>query len=139
MGIGCRKSGDPVQEGLDDIARAAHNRDAAALFERVTAGFQSGDGSSRADAESLVRRTFAAYEVLDVTLKDVSIERSESAAHARFRAELSGQPRRIGGLDGLFPRSSAYDFDVRLVPEDGRWKVAWASWHVASASSGPAP
>jgi hypothetical protein len=117
-----------VREGLDDMARAAHRRDAVALFERVTAGFQSDEGSSRADAEALVRRMFAAYEILDVTLSDVSIERSENAARARFRAQLSGQPRKIGGLDGLFPRSSIYDFDVRLVPEDGRWKVAWASW-----------
>ena len=128
-GAGCRKSGDPVRESLDDLARAAHRRDAGALFESVTAGFQSAEGSSRADAEALVRRMFAAYEILDVTLSDVSIERSENAARARFRAELSGQPRKIGGLDGLFPRSSVYDFDVRLVPEDGRWKIAWASWH----------
>lgn len=131
-GLGCRKSGDPVSESLDDLARAAHRRDAGALFERVTAGFQSGEGSSRADAESLVRRMFAAYEILDVTLSDVSIDRSENAARARFRAELSGQPRKIGGLDGLFPRSSVYDFDVRLVPEDGRWKVAWASWRAVA-------
>jgi hypothetical protein len=124
----CRKSGDPARESLDEMTRAAHRRDAAAVFDRVTAGFQSGDGSSRADAEALVRRTFAAYEILDVKLSNVSIERSENAARARFRAELSGQPRKIGGLEGLFPSTSAYDFDVRLEPEDGRWKVAWASW-----------
>jgi len=131
-GGGCRKSGDPVRESLDDLARAAHRRDAGALFENVTAGFQSGEGSSRADAESLVRRLFAAYEILDVTLSDIAVERSENSARARFRAELSGQPRKIGGLDGLFPRSSVYDFDVRLLPEEGRWKVAWASWHAVA-------
>jgi len=114
------------------MVRAAHRRDVSALFERVSAGFESGDGSSRADAQALLRRMFAAYEILDVTLSDVSIERSANAARARFRAELSGQPRRIGGLDGLFPRSSSYDFDVRLVPEDGRWKVEWASWRPIS-------
>jgi len=128
----CRKEGDPVRETLDEIARAAHRRDAAALFDRVSAGFESGDGSSRSDAEALVKRMFAAYEILDVTLSNVSIERSENTARAQFRADLSGQPRRIGGLDGLFPRSSTYDFDVRLVPEDGRWKVAWASWSPVS-------
>jgi hypothetical protein len=132
LATSCRKSGDPVRESLDDVTRAAHRRDAAALFERVTASFESGDGSSRADSEALVRRMFAAYENLDVTLSNVSIERSENAARARFRAELSGQPRKIGGLDGLFPRSSTYDFDVRLVPEDGRWKIAWASWSAVS-------
>jgi hypothetical protein len=66
--------------------------------------------------------------MLDVSLSDVQIERGENAARARFRAKLSGQPRRVGGLEGLVPSSSAYDFDVRLTQEGGRWKVAWASW-----------
>jgi len=132
LAAACGKSADPVRDCLDGVARAAHNRDSAALFERVTADFQSGEGSSRAEAEDLVRRTLAAYENLDVTLSDVRIERSDNAAHARFRADLSGQPRKIGGLDGLFPRSLSYDFDVRLVPEDGKWKIAWAEWREAA-------
>ena len=32
----------------------------------------------------------------------------------------------------LLPSSSRYDFDVRLVPEEGRWKVAWAAWQPVS-------
>jgi len=132
LAAACGKSSDPVRDCLDGVTRAAHNRDSAALFERVTADFQSGEGSSRAEAEDLLRRTFAAYENLDVTLSDVQIERSENAARAHFRADLSGQPRKIGGLDGLFPRTSSYDFDVRLVPEDGKWKIAWAEWREAA-------
>ena len=75
-----------------------------------------------------MRRYFAAYEILDVKMKDLTIERAPEAARARFRAELSGQPRKIGGLDGLLPSASTYNFDVRLVPDGKRWKVAWASW-----------
>jgi len=128
LALCCRQSGDPVRDCLDTLVRAAHDRDASAIFERVAADFQSGDGSSRADAQALVRRYFSAYESLDVTLHDVSIERSETAARARFRAELAGGPRRIGGLEGLVPRLSSYDFDVRLAPEEGKWKIAWAQW-----------
>jgi hypothetical protein len=128
LALACGKSGDPVRESLDALTRAAHHRDAAALFDCVTPDFQASDGSSRADAQALAARMFAAYEVLDVTLRDVTIERSENAARVRFRAQLAGQPRKIGGLDSFFPRSSTYDFDVRLVPEDGKWRVAWAQW-----------
>jgi hypothetical protein len=128
----CGKGSDPVRDCLEGVTRAAHKRDAGALFERVTADFQSGEGASRAQAQDLARRYFAAYEKLDVTLSDVQIERSDNAARARFRAELSGQLRKIAGLDALFPRSSTYDFDVRLVPEDGKWKIAWAEWREAS-------
>jgi len=129
----CGGSSDPVRGCLDGVAHAARDRDAAAVFDRVAADFQSGEGASRAEAQDLVRRYLAAYESLDVTLSDVQVERSDNAARARFRATLSGQPRRIGGLDALFPRSSTYDFDVRLAPEDGKWKIAWAQWREAGS------
>ena len=54
---------------------------------------------------------------------------------ARFRAEFSGQPRKLGGLDRFLPSASTYDFDVRLVPDGSRWKVAFASWEVVGGRS----
>ena len=39
---------------------------------------------------------------------------------------MSGQPRKIGGLEGLVPSSAAYDFELRLAPENGAWKVVEA-------------
>ena len=86
------------------------------------------DGSRRSDAEATIRRLFAGYEKLDVTLRDVQIERSEGAAIARFRVDLSGKPRAVGGLEGILPRTSSYRFELRLVPSGDRWLVAWASW-----------
>ena len=129
--LSCRRSGDPVRESLDAMTAAARSRDSSALFERVTSDFQGGEGMPRAEAEATVRRYFAAYEILDVSLSDVTIERSEGAALARFTAHLSGQPRKLGGLDALLPSASTYRFEVRFVPENGRWKAAWASWSPA--------
>jgi hypothetical protein len=128
--LSCRKSGDPIQECLDALVRSANARDADQFFQQVAADFGGADGSARADAEALLRRLFAGYENLDVTLRDVSIERAENAARVRLRADLSGQPRKLGGLDGFLPRTSSYDFDMRLAPDagSGKWKVAWASW-----------
>jgi hypothetical protein len=125
----CRRHEDPARETLDALVRAAHERDAADFFDRIAADFQGADGSSRVDGETLVRRYFTGYEILDVTVSDVIVEKSENAARVRFKAEMSGQPRKIGGLEGLLPRSSSYDFDMRLVPENGKWKVAWAAWN----------
>ena len=62
----------------------------------------------------------------------MKIERSEGAALARFQAKLSGEPRKLGGLAGILPRSSTLRFEVRLVPDGGRWKIAWASWNQLS-------
>jgi hypothetical protein len=112
---GCGRKGDPVGDAVDAMAKAANARDESALFSHVAANFQAADGSGLAEAKALVQRAFAAYEILDVTFSDVQIERSEGAARVRFRADMSGQPRKIGGLDGL-------------VPDGGTWKVAWAQW-----------
>jgi hypothetical protein len=136
----CRPSGDPVRASLDAVASAAHARDAGELMDNVAADFQAADGSRRADAESTLKTYFAAYEILDVTLSDVTIERSESGpALARFTARLSGQPRKIGGfggLAGLVPSSSTWKFEARLVPDGRRWKIAWASWSPVSGPQG---
>jgi hypothetical protein len=128
LGLACSRSGDPVGDCLNSLVKSAHDRDASAFFERVAQDFQASDGSSRADAEALVRRYFAGYEILDVSLHDVTVEKTETAARVRLRADLSGQPRKLGGLDAFLPRSSSYDFDMRLVSDAGVWKVAWASW-----------
>jgi hypothetical protein len=130
LALCCHKSGDPIQECLDALVQSANARDADRFFQQVAADFQGADGSARADAQVLLRRLFAGYENLDVTIRDVSIERAESAARVRLRADLAGQPRKLGGLDGFLPRTSSYDFDMRLAPDtgSGKWKVAWASW-----------
>ena len=127
----CGAPKDPVRATLDAIVRAANSRDAKALFDRVANGFSAADGSGRAEARAMVERYFAAYEVLNVSIGDVRIERGADAARVRFRATMSGQPRRVGGLEGLVPSSAAYDFDVRLAPEGGDWKVTWAQWNPA--------
>jgi len=126
---GCGPARDPVRSTLDRIAAAAHARDAAAVMANLTADFQGGDGSSRADDEALLRQYFAAYESLDVRLEDVRIERSDSTARVRLRAVMTGRPREVAGLSGLLPSSAKYDFDFRMSKDGAGWKVAWASWN----------
>ena len=134
IGLACGRGGDPVRGSLDRIVGAANARDSKALFERVAPGFEAADGSGRADTEAMVKRYFAAYESLDVSIRDVQIERGADAARVRLRADMSGRPRRIGGLEGLVPSSAAYDFDFRLTLDDGKWKVAWAEWNPSGGS-----
>jgi hypothetical protein len=131
LGGACSPRGDPVRESLDAMVKAANTRDAKALFEYVAATFQAADGSALADARSTVERYFGAYEILEVAIRDVRIERGEGAARVRLKAEMSGQPRRIAGLEGLVPSSAVYEFDLRLTVENGTWKVAWAQWNPA--------
>jgi len=130
---GCGEKSDPARQTLDRLVAAAKERDAGDFLASLAPDFQAADGSGRADAEAMIRRYFAAYERLDVRISDVSIERAAGAARVRFRADLSGKARSIGGLDGILPSTSAYKFDLRLTPgEGGRWLVSWASWENAN-------
>jgi hypothetical protein len=129
---GCHEKGDPIRQTLDRMARAAGARDAAGVVALLSADYRDGAGNGRSDIEQMLSGYFAAYEIVDVTLRDVSIERAEGAARARFRADLSGQPRQTAGLSGLLPSSASYRFDVRLARERSGWKVAWAAWETAA-------
>src|SRR5450631_392208 len=116
----CGEKGDPVKASLDRIVKAVHERDAGAFMDNVAADFSAAQGMTRAEALQTLKQYFAAYAILDVTLRDVTIERAENAARARFTAQLEGQPQKFGGLDAILPRSSAWKFEVRLVPDGSR-------------------
>jgi hypothetical protein len=125
---GCREKADPVQATLDRMRKAAEARDVAGVVENLTPDFREAAGGGTSEVSEDLRRYFAAYEIINLMMRDVTIERAPEAVRARFRVEFSGQPRKIGGLDGLLPSASTYSFDVRLVPDGSRWKVAWAAW-----------
>ncbi|HEY3171311.1 MAG TPA: nuclear transport factor 2 family protein [Thermoanaerobaculia bacterium] len=129
---GCGSGSDPVRGTIEEMVRAAEKRDAPSVMDRLAPDFQAADGTGRADMESALRGYFAAYERLDVRISDLTIERAVGAARARFRAELSGKPRQIAGLDGWLPRTASYRFDLRLSPDlRGRWLVTSAGWEEA--------
>ncbi len=113
---------------IEGAVLAAESRDADAVLSRVAEGFRDAEGSGKADAAALVRRTLAAYDSLSLSLSDVAIERGPAAAQARFKVRMSGRPRAVGGLEGLLPRSSLWSFDVRLEAGADGWKIASASW-----------
>ena len=42
--LACRAKGDPVQETLDRVVRAAEKRDASAVVENLSAGYRDAEG-----------------------------------------------------------------------------------------------
>lgn len=119
---------DPVAAALGGIEKGAEKRDADAVLAWVAPDFEGG-GWSRAEVEQNLKRYLFAYDGLEVTVRDLKVERGAGVAFATFRADLSGTPRAIGGLADLVPRTSSFRFEVRLAPGDGgRWRVYRASW-----------
>ena len=125
---GCAKKGDPIREAIDGVVKAANARDTAAVMERVAPDFEAADGAGRLDLEVRLNQYFAAYEILHVTVSDVRVERGDGAALVRLRAQMSGQPKAVGGLSGLLPSEARYDFEIRLINNGEAWKIGWAGW-----------
>ena len=68
---------------------------------------------------------------------DLAIDRKPDAARATFVATFDGAPRKVGALEAMLPRSAKVRFEMNLVPEEGRWKVAWAGWSLVSEGTTP--
>lgn len=128
LAAACREEKDPIRRTLDGIVEAAKKRDAERIVRNLTADFHDGEDEGVTAVAATLRRCFAAYESIDVKIRDLEISRAPESARAGFVADMSGRPRKIAGLDRFFPSAAAYRFDLRLVPETDGWKVTYAAW-----------
>jgi len=118
--LACGTSRDPVLALLDELVAAAEARDAARFAAQLSPAFQGPAGMERLEAESTLRRYFAAYASIGLDL-----------------FELSGQARKALGLEGLLPASAAYRFDLELTRESGAFRVSRATWEALDVSPKP--
>jgi hypothetical protein len=132
-----RKEADPVRAALDALAAAASDRDADAAGDLLATAYADAEHADRAAALLTIRRYFAAYERISTSFSNVQIDRKPDLARATFTATFDGAPRKIGSLDAMLPRSARVKFEMNLVPQEGRWKVAWAGWQLVSEGTAP--
>ena len=131
VSIACGGARDPAAETVRSLARAANRRDAAAIVALLSRHFEGSGGMGRDDAGAELRRLFAAYASVDVSVSSLATERYPEFTLARFDVDFRGSARRIGGLEGILPASSRYRFELRLAPEDGGLRIAHAAWEEA--------
>ena len=124
----CRSPKDPILALLDDLKKAAESRDAGAVVAKLTEDFQGGPGTRRADVRPMLERYFLAYEKVNIEIYQVEVERSETTATLRFRADFNGRPRAIGSLAGWLPPSAMFRFELGLRQTKAGWQVAQAEW-----------
>jgi hypothetical protein len=127
LALGCGRPHDATEPILE-AARAVEKKDADAVASCLASGYHDGEHADAAAVVARVRQLTLAYDRPKVSVTGMKLAQSGSTARARFRAELSGAPKSLPGLEGFLPRTSAWDFEVNLVREDGRWKIATASW-----------
>ena len=135
--LACGTPRDPVLALLDELVAAAEARDAARFAAQLSPAFQGPAGMERLEAESALRRYFAAYESIGLDLYAVETEREQTATRVRCRVEFSGQARKALGFEGLLPPSAAYRFDLELTRESGTFRVSRAAWEALDVSPQP--
>jgi hypothetical protein len=128
LALACGPRKDPVRAALDRVVAGAEGRDASDVVACLTADYTDAEHASPAEVELTLKRYLLAYESLRISLSDVQVDGGPTRARATFRASLSGTPRAVGGLDAILPRSSSYRFDVLLVKDGARFKIAKAAW-----------
>ena len=122
------KKGDPIANVIHDIEKAAEDRDAGAVVEKLAANYADDNGGRR-EAEDALRRYFFAYKSVDLSIRDLKTYQNGPTAQARFVVAFSGTAKEVGGLDQLVPSSATYRFEVWMVVEGGAWKITNAQWH----------
>ena len=133
LAVACsRAPADPVRSLLDELVAAGEARDADRFGARLSAGFHGPHSMDRAAAVATLRRYFAAYESIAVEVYGVEIDREDGAARVRCVVELSGEARKLAGLEGLLPPSAAYRFELEVAEEGGVWTVRDAAWQEAA-------
>jgi hypothetical protein len=126
----CTKKDDPARP-IHDAAAAVSARRPDDVAECLTRAYHDPEHADPQSVVARVRQLTAAYEHLKVDVSRLTVEDLGASRRARFRAELSGTPKNVPGLEGFLPRKSAWDFETTLVYEGGRWRIATASWRPA--------
>ncbi len=133
----CRKAADPVRATIAGLEAAAEDRDAEAAGALLAAAYADAQHPDRATALLTIRRYFAAYESISASFSDLVVDRKPDLARATFTASFDASPRKLGALAEMLPRTAKVRFEMNLVPEEGSWKVVWASWSLVAEGTGP--
>ena len=138
--VTCGAKKDPIEALLADIEEAAEDRDAQGVVDHLAPEFVGMGRIGRADALVSLRRYFAAYESVNLTIYGVEIDRDEDASegHVRFQVDFDGRPLKIGALSGFLPPSAMYRFDLQVRAEEGKesWLVSGGTWEELALKAG---
>ena len=127
----CGKKKDDPGRTITRIMEAVERKDPETVAEWLSRDYHDLEHENPAAVVARVRQLITGYESAKIRVSRLQVDDLGASRRARFRAELSGTPKNVPGLEGFLPRSSAWDFETSLVYEGGRWRLATASWSPA--------
>lgn len=123
---------DRVREAVDQVVKAARERDVKRMVAAVSDQYTDADGNKKDQIAQLVRVQFLLHRNLYLVAKLSSVECPEpSRAEVVVYAAMASVPG--GGVPELTKLSAdVYRFELTMADEDGEWRVVRASWSPAT-------
>jgi len=136
---GCSKETeeDKVKKVVTSVQQAAEEKKIGAVLDHISKTYRDPQGNDYNGIKGLLAFYFFRHQKVTVYMPNIEIVVTGSTAKAAFQAILTG--RGTGeAAGGILPESlGAYNFEVLLNKDDGKWKVTSAKWERAGEGAVP--
>ena len=137
--IACSKETeeDKVKKVVTSVQQAAEEKKIGAVLEHISKSYRDPQGNDYNGIKGLLAFYFFRHQKVSVYMPNIDIVVTGPTAKAIFQAILTG--RGAGEASGgILPEAlGAYNFEVLLNKEDGKWKVTSAKWERAGEGMVP--
>lgn len=119
---------DPIADRVNELAGAIEDRDSGDVAAAISANYRGTRNESKEQIANEVRRVLFGYQNINVTVSELQTTLSGEQGVADFVATVSGNPKKIGGLDQILPRLTKLKMRIEFREENGEWRATWAEW-----------
>lgn len=119
---------DRIKTMIDETADFAKAKDIKAILANISDDYKDPQGNDRNAIKGILFIYLKGYEKVGVFVRDTQVTVDGDEAEARVKVILTGgeDPDTMGSM--VPSTGGGYLIDMRLVNEDGDWKVIRATW-----------
>jgi len=123
---------DKVRKVITNVQKSAEEKKIMSVLEQVSKTYQDPQGNNYDGIKGLLAFYFFRHQKVSVFIPDIDIVMTGPAATATLQAILTGRGTGEAAAPAFLPEAlGAYNFEVHLKQEEGRWKITSAKWERA--------
>ncbi|MDA8098270.1 MAG: hypothetical protein M0042_01440 [Nitrospiraceae bacterium] len=120
---------DKVRKVITTVQKAAEEKRIAEVLEHVSRSYADPKGNDYNAIKGIVAYYFFQHQNISIAIPTIDVALTEKGATANFQAILSGGGTAGATTQPVLPDAlGAYNFNVTLGKEEGKWKVLSATW-----------